>query len=196
MSNIVTELVSSFMPITDELKQILEKVVVVKSFKKGEILLREGELADKYYMISKGCIRSYAVKDSEEKTLDFYTEGQIAVPINYNNETPVASIHYFDCIEDTIAAVSNTEYEKEILQQFPKLETLMPAASEMTSKMMSDYQSSILDFKTTSAEERYLKLRKERPDLIQRIPQYLLASYLGIKPESLSRIRRRMNKKD
>ena len=195
MNNIVTELVSSFMPIDDELKQILEKVVVVKSFKKGEILLREGELANKYFMISKGCIRSYAIKDGEEKTLDFYIEGQVAVPINYNSETPVASVHYFDCIENTVAAVSNPEYEKEMLQQFPQLATLVPAASEMTSKMMSDYQSSILDFKTTSAEERYLKLRKERPDLIQRIPQYMLASYLGITPETLSRIRRRLSKK-
>ena len=65
----------------------------------------------------------------------------------------------------------------------------------LSDEMIANYQSSFTDFKITSSEERYLKLLKERPDLIQRVPQYQLASYLGIQPESLSRIRRRISKK-
>jgi len=60
---------------------------------------------------------------------------------------------------------------------------------------MSKYQESLMTYKLTTPEDRYLNLLKSRPDLIQRVPQYQLASYLGVKPESLSRIRKRLSKK-
>jgi CRP-like cAMP-binding protein len=62
-------------------------------------------------------------------------------------------------------------------------------------KLIANYHASFADYKTASIEERYLHLLKERPELIQRVPQYQLANYLGIQPESLSRIRKRLSKK-
>jgi hypothetical protein len=130
------------------------------------------------------------VKDGEEKIIEFYTEEQPVSPINYGTKTP--SEHYLECIEDTVACIGTPELENDMFRNFPQVES---ACRIVTESIIGSYQSSFADYKTTSAEERYLKLLKERPELIRRVPQYQLASYLGVKPESLSRIRRRLIKK-
>jgi DNA-binding MarR family transcriptional regulator len=77
-------------------------------------------------------------------------------------------------------------------QKFPQIESLNRA---MVEAIMAKQQDSLAEFKMTSPEQRYLNLLKNRPDLIQRVPQHQIASYLGVKPESLSRIRKRILKK-
>ena len=76
-------------------------------------------------------------------------------------------------------------------QKFPQIESLNRALGEV---IMAKYQDTFAEFKMASPEERYLVLLRKRPDLIQRAPQHQIASYLGIKPESLSRIRKRIMK--
>ena len=181
---------SKHTPLSDELITTLSENLVVKSYNKGTILLNEGDLSNECYLILKGCVRSYLIKDGEEKTVEFYTEEQPVSPVNFGTNLP--SEYYLECLEDTIACVSNPQQESEMFQQFPQIES---ASRVMMEEIMANYQTSFADFRTTSAEGRYLKLIKERPDLIQRVPQYQLASYLGIKPESLSRIRKRLSKK-
>ena len=192
MNNEVVKIISNYMTLTDELKQIIDEITVVRNYDKGAILLREGQMANDKFIVSKGCIRSYVIDDGEEKTLEFYTEGQSVMPTNYDNGVP--SIHYLDCIEDTVAYVSNSKHEKEMMHKFPQLESICNMMYKMSDKVLSDCQLSFTDYRTTSAKDRYLKLFKERPDLIQRVPQYMLASYLGVKPETLSRIRRRLGR--
>ena len=78
-------------------------------------------------------------------------------------------------------------------EKFPQLESLNRALGEA---IMAKNQNTFAEYKIESPEERYLTLLKNRPDLVQRAPQHQIASYLGIKPESLSRIRKRiMNQK-
>jgi len=163
---------------------------IIHYFEKGTVLLREGDLSNECYLVFKGCIRSYLIKNGDERTIEFYTEEQPVLPICFGKKIP--SEHYLECIEDTIACVSTPENEKEMFQKYPLLES---ACRIMAETMMTKYQVSLIDYLTTSAEDRYLKLLQDRPELIQRVPQYQLASYLGIKPESLSRIRRRLNKR-
>lgn len=193
MDNEVLKIIASEMPLTDELKRIIEEVTVLKKFTKGMILLKQGELSKEQFIVFKGCIRSYLLYDGEEKTLEFYTEGQPVKPINYGSNIP--STHYLDCIEDTIVCVNTPEYEKEVALKYPQLSSVCYAKHAVSDKILSENQSSYINYRTTTAEERYLKLIIERPDLIQRVPQYQLASYLGIKPGSLSRIRKRLFKK-
>ena len=78
MENEILKIISSHMDLSDELKKILEEVVVVKNYKKGTVILKEGQMANEKFIISKGCIRSYVIDDGEEKTLEFCTEGQAA----------------------------------------------------------------------------------------------------------------------
>lgn len=81
---------------------------------------------------------------------------------------------------------------EELIKEFPKLEQITRAMMEQD---FGETQDSFSKFITSTPEERYLNFLKERPGLIQRIPQHQLASYLGITPESLSRIRKRVLKK-
>jgi hypothetical protein len=102
------------------------------------------------------------------------------------------SEYNLSCIEDTILTVSNADMEVEVNGKFPKFETLCKILSEeFLAKQQIDFDM----FKTSSPEQRYLNLLQKRPDLIQRVPQHQLASYLGIKPQSLSRLRARILEK-
>ena len=107
------------------------------------------------------------------------------------SKTP--SGNYVSCIEDTILIVSNADMEVEMNRKFPKFETLCRILSE---EILAKQQIDFDEFKTSSPEQRYLNLLQKRPDLIQRVPQYQLASYLGIKPASLSRVRARITEKN
>ena len=191
MEKEIYKYLSKYIPITKELEEELSKIEFIKCFGKGTILLEEGKISNECFFIIKGCIRSCYLKDGEEKTTEFYTEEQAVIPSAYGNET--RSEYYLECIEDTIAGVGTPELETEMYQKFPQLESLNRALGEA---IMAKNQNTFAEYKIESPEERYLTLLKNRPDLVQRAPQHQLASYLGIKPESLSRIRKRiMNQK-
>ena len=102
------------------------------------------------------------------------------------------SEYYLSCVEDSIITVANPAMEVEIFEKFPKFETLCRVLSE---ELLVKQQVNFDEFKTHSPEQRYLNLLRDRPDLIQRVPQYQLASYLGITPQSLSRLRARILEK-
>jgi hypothetical protein len=107
------------------------------------------------------------------------------------SKTP--SEYYVSCVEDSILTISNSDMEVEINSKFPKFESMCRIfAEELLAKQRIDFDA----FKNSSPEQRYLNLVQSRPDLIQRVPQHQLASYLGIKPQSLSRLRARIMDKN
>ncbi|MBD3629275.1 Crp/Fnr family transcriptional regulator [Cyclobacterium sp.] len=190
MKDKILQYLSKYTVITKELEKAIAESTFIQCFKKGEILLKKGSTSNECYFIIKGCIRSYYLKDGDEKTIEFYTEDEAVIPLNY--DTIIPSGHYLECVEETIVSVGNPELESETFQKFPELATLSRIIGE---KIMAQQQESFADYKMSTPEERYLNLVKRRPDLIQRVPQHQIASYLSIKPESLSRIKRRiMNK--
>lgn len=187
MDNEILNYLAKYIPITRELEDEIGKIEFIKKYKKGTILLEEGKISNECYFIIKGCIRSYYIKDGDEKTTEFYTEEQAAIPSAYGKKTP--SEHFLECVEDTIAGVGTPELEAEMYLKFPQIESLNRALGEV---IMANYIDSFAEFKMASPEERYQNLLKTRPGLILRVPQHQIASYLGIKPESLSRIRKRI----
>jgi len=187
MENEIYKYLSKYIPITKELEEELSNIEFIKRFGSGTILLEEGKISNECFFIIKGCIRSYYLKDGEEKTTEFYTEEQAVIPSSYGSKT--RSEYYVECIEDTIVGVGTPELETEMYQKFPQLESLNRALGEA---IMAKNVETFAEYKMASPEERYLNLLKTRPDLVQRAPQHQIASYLGIKPESLSRIRKRI----
>ena len=179
--------ISKYMPLLEEEKKAIIDLALFKSYKKGTVLLKEGDLSKDGYFVIEGCLRSYYIIDGEEKTTAFYTEYESFAPLCIVNNKP--SEHYVSCLEDSIVTVANPEMEKAIFEKFPRFETLCRILSE---ELLANNRVSFDDFKTSSPEQRYLNLLQSRPDLIQRVPQHQLASYLGIKPQSLSRIRKRL----
>ncbi|MCG8329645.1 MAG: Crp/Fnr family transcriptional regulator [Chitinophagales bacterium] len=185
--NKILKYLSKYTVITQELERAIEESTFFRSFKKGTVLLMEGEISNECYFILEGCIRSYFYKDGEEKTIEFYTEEQAVTPSTYGTSTP--STYYLECLEDTITSVGNPELEKETFRKYPQLESLSRVIAEA---VITKERESFTQFKTSTPKERYLNLLKARPGLVQRVPQYQIASYLGIKPESLSRIKKRI----
>lgn len=190
MENELIKCISEYVEINEELEKALLESAFIKSLKKGTMLLKEGDICNECYFILKGCIRSFYLKDGEEYTTEFYTEEQAVTLSCYGKKIP--SHVYLECIEDTISSVGTPGLEKEMFQKYPQLESL---ARVMGDVMMTKNQDTFAVFKRASPEERYINLLNKRPDLIQRAPQHQIASYLGIKPESLSRIRNRIMKK-
>lgn len=190
MENILFDFISKYIPLSEEEKDTLVSLDIFRTFKKGAILLNEGQYSAEGYFVLKGCIRTFYIIDGEEKTTEFYTEMEGVTPSCVLSKQP--SEYFISCVEDSILTVSNPDMEVEVFEKFPKFETLCRILSE---QLLVKSQTSFDEFKTSSPEQRYLNLLHNRPDLVQRVPQHQLASYLGIKPQSLSRLRSRIMEK-
>lgn len=169
----------------------IENSFPIKTFQKKSYLLKEGQIAKDAYFVVNGCIRNYELIEGEEKTWDFYTENQSAANFNSLANGTKSTVNLV-CTEETIVAIINTEKEKELYVKFPRFETFCREGME---QMMGNQQEKLFKFIKLSPEKRYENILEERPNLLNRVPQYQLASYLGIKPETLSRIRKRITKK-
>lgn len=176
---------------SDEEKASIAKFTAIKHYQKGDILIREGQVASTCYHVISGCLRQYKIVNGEERSIFFYTEDQSVLSLVQKNSIFIANYN-IDCVEDTTVSLMTAEDESELYRLHPKLETLSRKSLE---KMVKDFQNMFSDFLLSSPEERYLNLLENQPDLISRVPQYHLASYIGVKPESLSRIRNRLAKK-
>ena len=191
MQDILFDFISKYISLTEAEKNAILSLDLFHSVKKGTTLLKEGQKSNDSYFVLRGCIRIYYIINGEEKTTAFYTEMEALTPPCVISKTP--SEYYISCIEDTILTVSNSDMEAEINSKFPKFETICRILSE---ELLAKQQINFDEFKLSSPEQRYLNLIQKRPDLIQRVPQHQLASFLGIKPQSLSRLRARILEKN
>jgi CRP-like cAMP-binding protein len=190
MQDLLFDFISKYISLTEEEKNAILSTDIFRFVKKGTILLKEGQKSRNQYFILKGCIRKYYIIDGEEKTTAFFTEMEGLTPHCVTNNAP--SEYFVSCIEDTLLTVGNPDMGDEINAKFPKFEIMCRMLSE---EVLAKQQIEFDEFKTSSPEQRYLNLLQNRPDLIQRVPQQQLASYLGIKPQSLSRLRARILEK-
>ena len=191
MQDLLFDFISKYVSLTEDEKNTIISLNTFRTFKKDTILLREGQNSNEAYFVLKGGIRTYYMIDGVEKTTAFYTEMDALTPHCVINKSP--SAYYISCIEDSIITISTPEMEVEMFNKFPKFESMCRVLSE---ELLAKQQINFDEFKTSSPEQRYLNLLQSRPDLIQRVPQHQLASYLGIKPESLSRLRARILEKN
>jgi CRP-like cAMP-binding protein len=190
MQHILFDFISKYISLTDDEKNALLSLDLFHTVNKGTVLLKEGQRSEDSYFVLKGCIRVYYIIDGEEKTTAFYTELDALTPHCVTNKAP--SDYFISCVEDSILLVSNTDMSVEVNRKFPKFDIMCRMlAEELLAKQKLDFD----EFKTSSPEQRYLNLLHKRPDLLQRVPQHMLASFLGIKPQSLSRLRARLLEK-
>lgn len=157
---------------------------------KGETLLEPGHVATHMYYLEKGCISYHKEEEGEVKVLEFYTEDVYFTDLlSYVNQT--LSKYYLKALEPCVVlAVDKKGLEKSFsnshqLERFGRL-----SMQEAFTKLLSRVERMSI----RSNEERYLRLVEKRPDLFQRVPNYLIASYLGITPVGLSKLRKRLSK--
>lgn len=170
---------SKHITVTDELLEAIKVSSIITKYKKGSIILREGDDNKNSFFVLKGCVRKYILKNDEEVTIDIFTDEQAVIPSNANLE----------CLMDSIILKSNEYQEQLVINKFPELKNLCLKMAEMLAeKILNEYTV----FKSSNPEERYQILLENKPELLEIVPQYQIASYLGIKPESLSRIKKRI----
>lgn len=183
------QFIAGFDSLSADEVQTLAECIKVGFFTKGTLLFKEGNICNKCFFVLNGCLRQYLISDNGvEKTIQFYTEKQAAVFFtDYMQQAETNS--NLVCVEDTIAIIGEPGSEIEMYEKFPKLEQITRLIMEQSLGEMQDFLS---QFISSSPKARYNNLLKTRPELVQRVPQHQLASYLGITPESLSRIRKRI----
>lgn len=182
------DFVAQFQLLTDEEIDLIVDNADIRVFEKGTLLLKEGQVCNTCYFVLQGCVREYYVVDGEEKSTAFFTEYD---PVNAftsaTNQTP--SRYYLECVEDCVLTVGEVDMVEEMVQRIPRLENVMRVEVERhAGKVQDDHAAFVM----SSPEQRYLNLLEHRRDLIHRVPQHQLASFIGVTPESLSRIRKRI----
>ena len=183
----IVKFIRSYIDLSEEEADIVRESSRVEFFKRNDILLSEGEQARSYYFIIKGCVRSFYIIDGEERTTEFYTENQSIIPVSFISKKP--SEYFLSCLEDCSIAIGSEDRDLELIEKIPRLKTLI---------MKSDTQVRIHNqvmfdnYKNKSPEMRYRFLLDTRPELFNRVPLQQLATYLGITPVSLSRMRKRI----
>jgi CRP-like cAMP-binding protein len=162
---------------------------VEKKVKKHEFLLKEGEVSKHLFFTVSGCLRLYTIDNKgKEHIMQFAPENWWIGDIESSGKhTP--SAYFIDALEDSEVLSMDTDIWAEILNVIPPLALLF---QRLMQNRQTSSQKRIINSMSATSEQRYLDFMKTYPSLAQRIPQHMIASYLGITPESLSRIRKQM----
>lgn len=160
----------------------------IRMHKKGTILLKPGEKATDCLYILKGCVKEFYLINGEKRTTFFHTEGEIIVSLT-DAAKKVSRNHYLRCAEDTTVAAISFEKVRELYEKYPEFETLSRSGIE---DRLDVWQDMLANYILSTPEKRYLEIMKSRPELMSRITRDQLASHIGVKPETLGKIRRRI----
>lgn len=187
MSQELIDFLSQFPEFSEEDIQGIATNLPVKIYKKGEYMIEEGGKNEFCYFILSGCARQYELLDGEEKTVGFYTEHEAVLIADVDENG--ASKTYVEALEKVVTIRGRSDNSSNMFGKFPQLQNVvMKLMEEMLSKTKLDFNF----FVGSTPEEKYKKLMETRPDLFNRVPQHQIASFLGMKPETLSRIKKRV----
>jgi len=175
--------------LTDSDKEVIKTFFVQKKLRKRQYLLQEGDVCKNIAFVCKGVLRSYNVDEKGEEHMSvFGWEGWWLSDFN-SFLTGEPSMFNIDAIEDSeVLLISHAEYERLTLT-IPIMDRYFRLLYQ---KSIVTKERRLMSSVTHTAEEKYLLLIESNPELIERIPQHLIASYLGLAPETLSRIRKNL----
>ncbi len=181
-------LINHYVTLNEEEVGYLCDVLVMKQHKKGEPIFSEGQVARTIYFVLEGCVRLFYNVDGTDKTAFFFTEGKfICAGASYTFGTPARE--NYQAVENSVLVHLDRETTDQLLRLSPKFELIARIATE---DELITSQQLIASFITLSPEERYTELLRTNGELFRRVPQRYIASFLGISPETLSRIKRRV----
>ncbi|MBD2231721.1 Crp/Fnr family transcriptional regulator [Phormidium tenue] len=166
---------------------LVEPHLETRSLKKGDFLIHEGDPCNLVGLTLHGCLRMFFLKDGKELTLFFCPEGY---PLGDYQNLRLQRPAIFSCqaIEDSDVLILNRQVLT-VLESASEGPQLMRQVVEFLAFRLRDR---LLSLYRDTPEQRYLALMEAEPHLLQRVPQHYIASYLGLEPESLSRLKRRL----
>lgn len=181
--------ISKYVDLTDEEQTLFVSLLSVSSVPRKTILLREGDLCQFEGYIQKGCIRVYCVNEKGcEVTLSFAVEDWWVCDIDsFYSRSP--SNFYIETLEQTDMFYFTPETKEKLLVEIPKFERVFRL---MVQRNLTSIQNRLVKAISIPATDRYLDFLKVYPSVPLRVPQYFIASYLGVSPEFVSTIRKRL----
>lgn len=190
MSTNLKKFIRRFVKLSDtELEDIASKFKR-KEIKKNNYIFRQGDTCKDFVFVDKGCLRLYYVKDGIEISVWFAFQPSSAIEVySFVSESP--SDYFLQAIEDSEVLYLPKADLKKLYQYQPKMQEMMRNFWEA---VLLDLISRFTALEKDSAEKRYLDLLNKQPDYLEAIPQKYLASFIGVTPTSLSRIRKKIIK--
>lgn len=182
----IKDYVASFISLTNDQWEIILDALEIRVLSKNDYLLQEGEISDSIAFINSGVLIYYKnFENGDQMTTDFAFETDW-VTDNYSRLKNCPSLLNIKAIEKSELVIIKNKDINRLYTIIPSFEKLGREITELSFLKMVQHN---LDLQTLPAKERYLKLLKDHADVVQKIPQYHIANYLGIAPKSLSRIR-------
>ncbi|WP_158798590.1 Crp/Fnr family transcriptional regulator [Pedobacter sp. L105] len=172
--------------LTDEQFDLISKDIKVKTLEKNQVVLSPGETSTHTYFVTEGLMRCYSI-DSKAKVNIIQFAPELWWLSERNSFFNEPSDFYIDAIEKTTALILPRNYFNDAAVHVPCLHDLNNTMLNNSIRFMQKRINMLL---SATAEERYLDFIKLYPNLTLRVPQWMIASYLGITPESLSRVRK------
>lgn len=164
-----------------------------KKIPKNQFLLQYGEICRNIFFVEKGLLKMYSIdKNGKEHIIQFAPESWLISDRSslYFNEK---SNYYIEAVEDSEVLFLHSDFFSQLVEHFPNS---IEKSDILVQNHVRNLQNRINSLLGETAEERYMKFIKMYPDLLLRVPQWMIASYLGITPESLSRVRKELAKKN
>lgn len=173
--------------LTEADRQHIQSLAVHKKIRKRQFLLQEGDVSNHKYFVLSGCLRSYRVKeDGTEHVLKFATENWwIGDMESYNNQTP--SRMNIDALEDGEVLLWSRHNFDALLKDIPAWNAFR---DNLLARSLDAGENRIFTAISFTAEEKYRHFLETYPEVAQRVPLHLIASYLGVSRETLTRIRK------
>ncbi|TPN82111.1 Crp/Fnr family transcriptional regulator [Aquimarina algicola] len=188
MNDNLAQYIKRYVDISKEEISLFQSYLVSKTFKKKEQLLQSGEICRSRYFITSGCLRLYYIdQKGNDQIIHFGIENWWLT--NYDSLLNKIPSHLIiEAVEQTQVLELKEEFVQDIYSKIPQIESVFRVVMERTyiaSQRRIEYMFSL------SSEEMLKEFVEQNPEFVQRIPQYMLASYLGITPEYLSLLRKK-----
>lgn len=182
---------TTIVTLTDSELKLIDTYFEVKDLKKKDFLLQDGKVCNFIGFIANGTIRHFHIKDGVEKTCDISFENSWVTDFqSFTHST--SCIMNLQAMTDTTVFIIKKENLFKLYNECNKYETFGRLMAEQVAQRATEIAMSL---SADKPEERFQNLLKKQPDLFQRVPQKYIANFLGISPESLSRIQKRIHTK-
>jgi CRP-like cAMP-binding protein len=175
----------------EEYSQLYQRIEVPAK----AILLREGAISKKSFFIEKGCIRAWLNHNGKDVTFQFFFE-QEGLSSSESFRKNIPSILAIETIEPSVIHVLHKKDYERIMKELGHDTAFLKEMIDIIFERQLHYVHEFISFIRDTPQQRYLNLLRQKPQIVQRIPQHYIASYLGITPVHLSRIRNKVMKEN
>ncbi|WP_336518261.1 Crp/Fnr family transcriptional regulator [Pollutibacter soli] len=176
--------------LTKEEEEFVKQFLTPKKLRKKQFILQEGDVCKYICFVEKGALKSYSVDaNGTESIIQFALEGWTISDL-YSFLTAEPATYNIDALEDSELVLISKASHETLLEKLPKYETYIRL--QITGAYIA-LQKRITSVISLPLEERYKNFIALYPNIAQRVPQHMIASYMGLTPETLSRVRKKMN---